>query len=307
MRAIFVIFLVLSNLCSLFGQTTDLIISEYVEGTATNRALELFNGTGSTINLSNYRLERDLNGGNNFSYYYNLTGTLEHGQTLVICHPNAVASLKSKASVFHQVITEFTGDDQVRLLKNGVEIDRIGIPGGVVFAQNVTLVRKNSVLSPSSGPQDPRSNDQWVSYPVDYFDNLGIHEITSATQGVCGDAIQCDGFGNVAIGTSDSKGFKLAVNGSIRTKEVVVTADNWPDYVFSSTYNLRSLAEVEQHITTHGHLPDVPNAQAVEENGIGVGEMNALLLKKIEELTLYMIELKKENENLKDKLNRRIE
>ncbi|PKP39797.1 MAG: hypothetical protein CVT98_00485, partial [Bacteroidetes bacterium HGW-Bacteroidetes-15] len=67
-----------------------------------------------------------------------------------------------------------------------------------------------------------------------------------------------------------------------------------------TNYNLRTLEEVEAHILTYGHLPDVPSAQTVEDNGISVGEMNALLLKKIEELTLYMIEIKKENSELRE-------
>lgn len=96
-------------------------------------------------------------------------------------------------------------------------------------------------------------------------------------------------------------GYKLAVAGKIITEEVLVKLQsNWPDYVFQPDYHLRTLQEVEEHITTHGHLPEVPNAQTVEENGIGVGEMNAILLKKIEELTLYVIELKKENVELRE-------
>ena len=68
--------------------------------------------------------------------------------------------------------------------------------------------------------------------------------------------------------------------------------------------NLRTLSEVEQHIQTHGHLPEMPSAQQVEEKGISVGEMNALLLRKIEELTLYMIELKKENVELREMIEK---
>jgi hypothetical protein len=303
MRTILSLFLVLSSIITLTGQTTDLIISEYVEGSANNRAIEIFNGTGSAINLSNYRLERDLNGNNSFNYYCNLSGTLEHGQALVICNPNAWEVLKAKANILQQVITEFTGDDQLRLLKNDVEIDRIGVPGGVNFGQNITYIRKSNVLSPVSGNQDPRSNNQWDSHPADFFDNLGIHSIASSTQGVCGNAIQCDGFGNVAIGTSDTKGYKLAVKGKIVAEEIVVKlSSQWPDYVFSPSYSLLPLLEVEAHIQTHGHLPEVPNAQQVEENGIGLAEMNAILLKKVEELTLYSIEQEKEQEGMRTRI-----
>jgi hypothetical protein len=69
-----------------------------------------------------------------------------------------------------------------------------------------------------------------------------------------------------------------------------------PDYVFEKNYNLRPLAEVENYINQNKHLPEVPAAKEMEANGVNLGEMNMLLLKKVEELTLYVIELKKENE-----------
>lgn len=104
--------------------------------------------------------------------------------------------------------------------------------------------------------------------------------------------------GMVSIGTpSTPSGYKLAVGGKIVAEEVVVKLQTaWPDYVFASDYKLPSLLEVERFLKQNKHLPGVPSATQVEANGISLGEMNATLLKKIEELTLYMIELKKENE-----------
>jgi len=92
--------------------------------------------------------------------------------------------------------------------------------------------------------------------------------------------------------------FKLSVNGKIRAKEIIVET-GWSDFVFEENYYLRSIDEVETYITENGHLPDVPSADEVEENGINVGEMNALLLQKIEELTLYLIKQDKEIQSLK--------
>lgn len=104
--------------------------------------------------------------------------------------------------------------------------------------------------------------------------------------------------GMVSIGTPASPvGYKLAVGGKIVAEEVVVKLQTaWPDYVFADEYKLLSLLEVERFIKQNKHLPGVPSATQVEADGISLGEMNATLLKKIEELTLYMIELKKENE-----------
>ncbi len=109
--------------------------------------------------------------------------------------------------------------------------------------------------------------------------------------------VQYDSEGNVGIGTTNPTN-KFEVNGTIRSKEVIVEATGWPDYVFEADYDLPTLAEIEAYINTHKHLPGVPSAKQVEENGLTLGEMNALLLKKIEELTLHTIEqdnkLKKE-------------
>jgi len=102
------------------------------------------------------------------------------------------------------------------------------------------------------------------------------------------------GQGNVGIGT-DNPGEKLSVNGNIRAKEVKVENANWPDYVFSKDYHLPTLEETEKHIKENGHLQGIPSAAEVNANGIILGDINGKLLEKIEELTLYMIELKKEN------------
>ncbi|MCR9252370.1 MAG: hypothetical protein NXI20_18240 [bacterium] len=93
----------------------------------------------------------------------------------------------------------------------------------------------------------------------------------------------------------------MDVNGIVRSKEVKVELENWPDYVFTPSYNLQSLSEVESFINQNGHLPNIPSAAEVEENnGIELGQMNAKLLEKIEELTLHLIEKDKEISELKE-------
>ncbi|WP_276373032.1 hypothetical protein [Chryseolinea sp. H1M3-3] len=97
--------------------------------------------------------------------------------------------------------------------------------------------------------------------------------------------------GNVGIGTTDPRGYKLAVAGKAIAEEIVVKLQgNWPDYVFEKNYNLRPLADVENYINQNRHLPEVPAAKEVEANGVNLGEMNMLLLKKVEELTLYLLQ-----------------
>jgi hypothetical protein len=121
-----------------------------------------------------------------------------------------------------------------------------------------------------------------------------------------------DNAGKISIGeptlfTMGTPGtYKLYVADGILTEKVRVaikTTTDWADYVFKPTYKLRSLSEVESYIKSNGHLPEVPSAEEVVSKGIDMAQMDAKLLEKIEELTLYMIELKKENEALKIKVD----
>ncbi|WP_199121057.1 hypothetical protein [Pedobacter sp. ASV28] len=102
-------------------------------------------------------------------------------------------------------------------------------------------------------------------------------------------ALYVRGDGNIGVGTV-TPDEKLAVNGKIRAKEIKVETANWPDYVFEESYKAKTLAEIAQFVKVNKHLPEVPSAKEVEQNGVELGEMNKILLKKIEELTLHLIE-----------------
>lgn len=107
--------------------------------------------------------------------------------------------------------------------------------------------------------------------------------------------------GNVGVGTT-TPAEKLSVNGKVRAKEVKVEVANWPDYVFEEDYKLTTIPELKKFITTYKHLPEIPSAKETEAEGVNLGEMNKLLLKKIEELTLILIDQheqsKKQNERI---------
>lgn len=103
--------------------------------------------------------------------------------------------------------------------------------------------------------------------------------------------------------TDGAEIYRLSVNGAMRAHRVKVYT-TWADYVFEEGYKLPTLEEVETHIKEKGHLQDIPSAKEVEANGIELGEMNKLLLQKIEELTLYTIELNKQVQELKSQINK---
>ncbi|PSK94535.1 hypothetical protein B0I18_101691 [Taibaiella chishuiensis] len=111
---------------------------------------------------------------------------------------------------------------------------------------------------------------------------------------------------SLRIGATAANGsyanYKLSVDGDMIAKRCVIQVSNWADYVFNENYNLPDLAEVEQYIQEHKHLPGVPSEKEVLTNGVEMGAMNKILLQKVEELTLYMIQISKENSEMKKQL-----
>lgn len=102
--------------------------------------------------------------------------------------------------------------------------------------------------------------------------------------------------GNVGIGTSTTGSHKLAVDGTIGAREIRVESGTWSDFVFDSNYTLRNLEELEKFINENKHLPEIPSEEEIIQNGFELGKMDAKLLQKIEELTLYILELNKKIE-----------
>ncbi len=129
------------------------------------------------------------------------------------------------------------------------------------------------------------------------YDNVGC------SGGLCRSNFTLMDNGNVGIGTTNPQA-RLAVNGDILTHKIKVStnASLWPDYVFEKTYKLPSLQHIEQYISENKHLPDMPSAATVEKDGHDLAEMDRKLLQKVEELTLHMIRLDKENQQLKAEL-----
>lgn len=111
--------------------------------------------------------------------------------------------------------------------------------------------------------------------------------------------------GDLRIGNqADVPGFRLSVDGNVICEELKVQlSQDWPDYVFADDYSLMNLNDLEEYIKTENHLPGIPSAAEVEEDeGFMMGEMQRVTVEKLEELTLYILELKKENDQLKERI-----
>ncbi|QUP87087.1 lamin tail domain-containing protein [Exiguobacterium sp. PFWT01] len=170
---------------------SDLFISEYVEGSSNNKAIELFNGTNATIDLSAYKIELYSNGGTTAGNTLNLTGTLAPGATYVIVNGSASDTLKAKSDTV-SAVTNFNGDDTIVLKKGDTVLDvfgQLGFDPGTKWGTTVatadqSLIRKDTVTkgdSDGSDAFDPAV--EWSSTPQDTFDNLGLHTFQGVEYG----------------------------------------------------------------------------------------------------------------------------
>lgn len=159
--------------------------------------------------------------------------------------------------------------------------------GGAIFPTDTSLV-----IWSNSG-----ANNYLVLQPS--WGNTGIGTYTPNAKFHLNGA-QLIGSNSARIAT----GYSLSVDGKIMAEEVTVqNSTSWPDYVFDDNYNLMPLNDLEQSIRKNSHLPNIPSAAEVSQKGINLGDMNRKLMEKVEELTLYIIELNKKNETLTQKVN----
>lgn len=161
-------------------QESDLIISQYIEGGSYNKALELYNNSNETLDLTQYSLELYSDGKADNPKSLTLTGTLEAGKTLILYHNQASDEIKTLAGVGgigNSTVINHNGNDPFVLKKNGEIIDSIGqIGSSADFAKDVTLVRKESIISGDKNPNDAFSFEtEWINLGKDVFDNLGAH------------------------------------------------------------------------------------------------------------------------------------
>ena len=175
-------------------------------------------------------------------------------------------------------------------------INTLGVNTPITVYIKVTSLNINSTYTALNNTGNDLTVSKFLPMTSDW--NLYVGDVFSANGANL--AIKAIQNGNVGIGTAIPDE-KLTVKGKIHTQEVKVDMAGplVPDYVFANDYKLKSLQEVEEYIKQNSHLPEIPSAKEIEKNGLMLAEMNMSLLKKIEELTLYMIEIKKENAEMK--------
>lgn len=168
----------------------ELFISEYIEGSGNNKAIEIANITGNSIDLSQYNLRRQSGGSGSWSPRYDLSGTLASGDVVVVINgaaDNATILAEADITVPNNGVApfgeplNFNGDDPVGLFKDNALIDIIGVfdSGGGNFAQNTTLRRKSSVTGPTTTFDEP---NEWDSFPINTVDDLGSHTSTASVR-----------------------------------------------------------------------------------------------------------------------------
>lgn len=158
---------------------SELFISEYIEGSSYNKALEIANFTGADVDLSAYSIHKQTNGSGSWSTGLLLSGILAHGEVYVIAHSSAASEILAQADLITGA-TEmiFNGNDAVSLFKSGSLLDIIGVfNDATTFAQDVTMVRKSTVTSPAS----TYNTAEWDNYSSDTFTYLGSHSLGSTS------------------------------------------------------------------------------------------------------------------------------
>ncbi|MCD4818103.1 MAG: choice-of-anchor J domain-containing protein [Candidatus Cloacimonetes bacterium] len=182
--------LMLFSIVLMFAQASDLFFSEYIEGSSNNKAIEIFNGTGGSVDISDYTVKRANNGGD-WGFEEQLSGDLANGDVFVIANDSAVPEILDIADITSQ-LTWYNGDDVLALYHNDTLIDIIGVyqedPGTAWPVAGVadgtkehTLVRKSTVTEGSldwiASAGTDADNSEWIVYDQDTFEFLGAHQM----------------------------------------------------------------------------------------------------------------------------------
>ncbi|MDD3103182.1 MAG: chitobiase/beta-hexosaminidase C-terminal domain-containing protein [Candidatus Cloacimonetes bacterium] len=201
MKKALVSLILVAAISMVFAQAANLFFSEYIEGSSNNKALEIFNGTGATVDLSEYSVKLGSNGNSwSATNFLEMEGTLADNSVYVIANSQAAAAILNVADVT-STVTYFNGNDAIALFHGDTMIDIIGVymedpgtawdvagtPGATL---NHTLIRKPNVVQGStdwaSSAGSNMDNSEWLVHPQDYFDNIGTHEFNPSSSEMAG-------------------------------------------------------------------------------------------------------------------------
>ncbi|RPD41900.1 hypothetical protein EG028_06985 [Chitinophaga barathri] len=174
-----------------------------------------------------------------------------------------------------------TGSERLAAKSNALSFNR-DVNTGAIFSATGHAYQFNHTSSTTPGS-----------------DRLDLLVYNTAGTIVSANAFSVNGSGNIGMGVNPQAAYKLSVNGTVGARKVKVTQETWADYVFKAGYKMPTIAETEAFIQANKHLPGIPSEKEIIKDGIDVGEMNKLLLQKIEEQMLYIIEMNKEMKELK--------
>ncbi|MGJ9459540.1 5'-nucleotidase C-terminal domain-containing protein [Oceanobacillus sp. CF4.6] len=238
----------------------DLFISEYIEGSSHNKAIEIYNGTGSEVDLSGYGLELYSNGASTASQTLELSGTLAHGDVLVLAHTSAEQAILDQADIVNGSVINFNGDDALALTNNGEPTDILGFIGErTPYGENVNLVRNSSVTAPT----ETYDEGQWMDYASDKFLYLGSHTmdgVEPVEPGEPGDEYSIEEARDLSDGTV------VTVEGIVTVDHAAISnGSQFTTYIQDDTGGINLFA-FEQ-----GGLPDLQKGDRVQV----VGELDS--------------------------------
>ena len=274
-------------------------------------------GMGTTTPLAKLHLEEDvstvlrLSSSNNPSAYYTeIINSWNSNDAFKIQH-NGASILRSSGTAYRLIEIGNRDNQNINLFTNSS--GKVTVPNGNVGIGTSDPDLTSHIIGASGFPATSGINQVGVlrlqgtgsNGVLDFSVNAGSGATLQVTNRINLAAnyslILNPNGGNVGVGTT-APTEKLSVNGNIKAKKLIVTQTGWADYVFDKNYTLIPVDSLSTYIKTHKHLPEMPTTKDVQDHGVDVGNNQALLLKKIEELTLYIIEQHKEIEALKKKI-----
>ncbi len=247
-------------------------------------------------------------GGAGFTMIDNLSGAnwkfkaISSGGFKIRDHASALDVIViEKNSAANAIYIDDNGN--IGLGTNNPEYFKLDIRGDLQLLDSYPFITLNNTSASGNGGlifEVNHYDKAWMFYD----DGEDLLRINADDNGGWRNDLVIHSTGNISIGTTDiATGYKLSINGNVACEEVLVqNLGSWPDYVFGKEYNLMNLNQLEESIHQNKHLPGIPSAAEVEENGFTLGEMQRVVLEKVEELTLYTIEQGKQINELQNRI-----